>query len=194
MSNTIDEALPSPDGIVVETFEPAFVVLYESGEDTDVSTEPLLKSLSPEQILDQLGRWYFRAQLELASVKASHEPLIERLEGDIEYLEKRLAFVKLCIQKCAPPGSFLDAYCSDVLRVLYTPSEKVVIDDPTKVEDEYVEMVRVVKPAEVKKALQAGKPVSGAHLEQHRNLQVKPGGVKAMANAAKLAKQKAKEK
>jgi seryl-tRNA synthetase len=148
---------------------------YQEISDLDLdqdSLEAVLESLTDtvQEKADNIGKLI--TQLEAESVAYKHE--MDRLankkkqndtkiEGIKTYLDFNLKAMN--IQKLETP----------LFKFSYRKSESVVIDDLEAIADEYKRVKTVVDAdkTSIKSALKNGLQVTGAHIEEKQNLQIK---------------------
>lgn len=146
-----------------------------------------------DEILTELGTWYMNCKARAAAKKAELDPLIKEMQAEIKYFEQRLEFVKWAIQNVLRPGMTSD-FVNDKVSMFYQKSEKLIVNDPESVPIEYCKVVSTPQPAQIKQdMLDHGLHVEGCEIETKYNLQVKPGGERAIKNAAARRKRR-KEK
>lgn len=102
---------------------------------------------------------------EAEAIKAEEKRLSERRkskEGQVEGL-------KIYLSKHAQGYTHEDAYG----RLSWRKSERCVVDDQTKIPNDYIAMEPKIDVSKIKVAIKAGNTVPGAHVETINNPQIK---------------------
>lgn len=190
----IDEIFPEPSE---ETQEALNIAYAEFNENQVLSLETIerlskLESKAISETLTSYGLWYQNAEAKARAKRAELEPIIEKLKSEIQFLDDKVDFIKWRIRALLEP-SMTNSLTNQSVDMFYTKSETVEITNPESVPVEYCEVKTYPVKKLIKQALESGEDLDFAHIQTHYNLQVKPGGERAIANAQKRANERAKK-
>lgn len=159
-------------GAAYETLER--LMFTSADEETGEVNTDIVQALSAIQgeatdVAVGAGTVYREALAEIAKVKAEEE----RLYSMRKAMEAKTAALKRAIDGfCRKTGiERVDGIGAKISYKKNPPS--VVIDNEADIPEEYWRIKREVDKKAVKDALQAGKPIDGAHLEQMTSIQIK---------------------
>ena len=184
--STIDKILPVPSDEVQAAIAEIHQMVKDDPElDAKSTLEGAIRT-APHELLNNLGSWYLREKARYEGLKAELQPLIDSLKSDLKHQENKLDYIKWALLTNITPED--PAYVSDTVSLFYQTSEAVEIVDESAVPLEFCKYVSTPQKAEIKKALQDGEEIAGCVLKKNFNLQIKPGGVRAAANAKKRNK------
>lgn len=150
-------------------------LLFESADaETGEVDGEIVKALSAIQgeatdVAVGAGTLYREAIAEIAKYKAEEE----RLYAIRKAMESKTETLKRAIDGfCRRTG--IERVDGIGARISYKKNPpSVVIDNEADIPEEYWRIKREVDKKAVKEALQAGKPIEGAHLEQMTSIQIK---------------------
>ena len=151
---------------------------YEIAEN-ELQYPPLTSNQLP--ILANRLLWY---QAKARALEAEYRPIIEAMEADLAFLEKRIARLQSFIGLVFSPGRDSD-YVDDNISLFYKATESVQIENAERITIDFMRLKTEPDIKKIAEALKQGQEVSGAKLSEHYHLQIKPGGEKARANQKK---------
>lgn len=190
------EELLQPNQEMLELVEKEGPTLFELAQ--DAKTDSLFAKLrerriNADQFLDELGAWHQYLESEEQGLSAAYAPHIERMQGEIKACKAKREYIEKVVGLLVQAGPTAE-WCGEKARYFYSPSYSVDVLDPEKVPQE---LCRLYEPEPDKKKilplLKEGQQVEGCALKTSYNLQVKPGGKKAIKNATERQKRIAKE-
>ena len=137
----------------------------ETGEVVDAQKLDELQ-LEKSEKLESLALWYKDLVAEAAALKAEKEAFAAREKAAKNKAESLKAYLAYALQG----ESFKTVRCVMTFR----KSEKTVIDDIRQLPEEFIEYSEPkANLAEIKKAIKSGAQISGAHIEEAQNIQIK---------------------
>lgn len=155
-------------GIVGEGYE------HLANEDGSVNQEALNAEIEAlftckDDIIEDTARLVQNLEAEAQMLKTEEERLRDRrkkAEERVAFLEDRLTDV-LGASKWASQKSSL--------RITFRPSESLIVDDESKIDQKFIktEIVTKVDKVGAKKALKSGANLEGCHIEQRQNINIK---------------------
>lgn len=156
------------------TYQAAYdaAIDVETGEVTDDATlVAQLDAISDSLAIKVDAVCRMRAMAKGRAVAAKNEiQRLQRIAASAESTAERIeAYVERCLRTSGQPelrGALFSA------RIQKNPP-KVVIDDESAIPAEYTVVERTVRRDQIKKALQSGEDVPGAHLEQTESLRIR---------------------
>lgn len=190
----IDQIFPEPDKKLQELLTLAYTEHETEGE---VSSE-IIQQLSKLEKKELAGAvtayalWQQNAEAKLRAKKAELEPVIEQMENEIKYHANKVRFIEWRIMQLLTPSG-QSSLTNDKVDVFYSKSESLVIPNQESVPIEYCKVEYRPLTAEIKAAIKTGAPIDFAEIKTNWNLQIKPGGDKAIVNAQKRAKKREQE-
>lgn len=109
-------------------------------------------------------------EAEIAAYKAEEERLKEWRKAAEKKRDSFMQYIESCMDEVGK-SKIQDPRA----RLSFRKSEQCVIDDPEMLPRKYITVKTEEKPdkAAIKAAIKAGTPISGAHIETCRNLQIK---------------------
>lgn len=189
----IDEIFPEPTKEAQEALNIAYAEFNEN-QVLSLETIEMLSKLESNAISETLtsyGLWYQNAEAKARAKRAELEPIIEKMKSEIQFLDDKVDFIKWRIRALLEP-SLNNSLTNNSVDMFYTKSETLEITAPESVPVEYCEVKTFPVRKLIKQAIESGQDIDFAHVQTHYNLQVKPGGERAIANAQKRAKDRAK--
>jgi hypothetical protein len=190
--SVLDEILTRPDGELSALLENAKEEELAAGfvsDQTRALIEAHVKRRSRDETLTQLANWYQYTNAKLRGAKAEYEPLIKEMEAEIKFLKDRAVYIERLI-KCALPPSLEAEHINEQHALFYNESEETEITNAEEIPIELCEVKAVPSKTLIKAAIEAGQSVNGAQIKKNFNLQVKPGGMRALANAKSRRKRR----
>lgn len=190
----IDEIFPEPTKEAQEALNIAYAEFNEN-QVLSLETIEMLSKLESNAISETLtsyGLWYQNAEAKARAKRAELEPIIEKMKSEIQFLDDKVDFIKWRIRALLEP-SLNNSLTNNSVDMFYTKSETLEITAPESVPVEYCEVKTFPVKKLIKQAIESGEDIDFAHIQPHYNLQVKPGGERAIANAQKRANERAKK-
>lgn len=141
--------------------------VYADGETGEIFDEEAFKKLNLdlEEGLVELCKLYRNLNAEATAYKTEKA----RLDKNMKRAEKHAESVKRYIDHLC--GGKAGVYGS--LKVKYTKSSAVIVDDIAKVSSEYLKPVEPeVDKTAIKKAFKEGKELEGVHIEERSNCNI----------------------
>lgn len=190
----IDEIFPEPSE---ETQEALNIAYAEFNENNILSLETIerlskVECKSITETLTSYGIWYQNAEAKARAKRAELEPIIEKMKAEIQFHDDKVDFIKWRIRALLTPGPN-SSLTNQSVDMFYSKSETLEITAPEAVPVEYCEVTTYPVKKLIRQAIEAGEKVDFAHIQEHYNLQIKPGGERAIANAQKRANQRVKK-
>jgi hypothetical protein len=182
----IDKIYPEPNKELQELLTLAYAEHEEGGQVSSETYQKLTKLEAKElsEAATSYGLWHQNAEAKLRAKKAELEPIIQALKDEINYHEKRVQFIEWRIKMLLSPSA-KTALTNEKVDIFYTRSERLEIPNSESVPIEYCEIKYAPVTDRIKQDLKAGAKLDFASLKENWNLQIKPGGEKAIANAKK---------
>ncbi|NNE32099.1 MAG: hypothetical protein HKN40_07000 [Winogradskyella sp.] len=188
MTSSIDTVLPEAGSDLQTALHMVHEQIGEIGFTKGVQVDVLdqvtvaCKGKTKDELLTELGTWYLNTKAKSEGKKAELKPLIDEMQNELRYYEKRLDFIKWAITNLLEPSDESD-FVNDKVALFYQRSEKTVVTEPDAVPIEYCKVVSTPQLTVIKEALESGENVPGCEVETRYNLQVKLGGDRAIQNA-----------
>ena len=136
----------------------------ETGEILD---EAYLNDLqiAEEEKIENIALWIKNLKAEAEALKKEKQSFDERkkrAESKAESLQKYLS-------------NYLSGkkFNTSKVAISWRQSESVVIDDPSKVPQDFIEYEPKINKADIKDVIKSGVKVEGCHLEEKNNIQIK---------------------
>ncbi len=143
----------------------------EDGVVSDVDFDRL-ENLNEERKhkLESVALYYKEIQAEADAIAAEAKKMAERARSAKSRAESFKNYIALSMQKNGE-SEFSTARC----KLTFRKSKSVVIDDIERIPNKYIvtKTEYSANKAEIKKAIESGEPVSGVHIEEHNNIQIK---------------------
>ena len=95
---------------------------------------------------------------------------IKRLTGRKNTAKSTAEWLKKYMASCVPAGY---KYTSPTISIGWRNSKSVVIDNEAEIPEEFFKVEKSPKKTEIKKAIESGFNISGAHIEEKQNIQIK---------------------
>ena len=144
----------------------------------------------PEQIVTELANWYLYTESKLEGLRAEYAPAREMMERNEDDLDSRLKFIKSCIARVLPQR--VDSQVANQKAyVFYKHTSRIKVLDHEAVPLDCRRQVLIDEPDLFKiEALirSSDEPVLWARIEENYSPQIKPGGDRAIKNAANRLK------
>ena len=136
----------------------------ETGEIVDIELFEQLQ-LTKEEKLENMALWYKNLLSDAAQYKIEKDLFAEREKKAKNKAEKLKAYLDQYLNG--------DKFNTTKVKISYRKSEKIVIDDIDLIQEEYIKIIREADKTAIKEAITGGHEITGAHLEQSNNIQIK---------------------
>lgn len=128
-------------------------------------------------------------EAQLAALEAKYKPIIEEMQTDIRFVERKLDWHKRAINQILTPSENSE-FIGEVGSVFYAPVKKVEIVDDSAIPVDFCRVVTEPDLRAVKAALEQGAEVPGARMAVNYSLRIGAGGERGRANSRQRAKKK----
>lgn len=143
----------------------------ETGEIIDIDPAELEQlNEAREQKIENIALYIKNIDADVKAIKEEENNLKERRQA-LEKKAERLRNLLTMSMTNAGEIKFMTARCA----VSFRASKQVIITDLDLIDEAYIKKVVDVKPDKtaIKKAIEAGEDIEGAHLEEKQNIQIK---------------------
>ena len=126
---------------------------------------------------DAIGETLSKKIVSCGCAYKNHIAEADAIDAEIKKLtvRKKIAtntaeWLKKYMAACVPVGY---KHSAPQVLISWRNSSSVVIDDPDLIVDDYCKIERTPIKSELKKAIESGENIMGAHIEQKQNIQIK---------------------
>lgn len=161
--------------------------------DREEQAEALTQSASdfkPEfqaEMLEARIRKIKRLEADLAGLQAKYKPLIEEMQADMRFHERKIEWHQRAIALTLPPGPHSE-FIGEAGSVFYASSQKTKIVDEAAIPLEYCKVETSPQLSLIKDAIKGGAEIPGVVIETSYNLRIGAGGERGRANSRQRAK------
>jgi hypothetical protein len=145
------------------------------------------KGLSKAQAIASLGQRALYWDAKAEALKAFFKPYLDAYQEELDFCEARAERARAGVALMVPLGS---EHVDDSIAVTWRTSEKGEVLDPELIPIDFTRVKTEPALDLLKAAAKQGKETPGYRLTKNYHLQIKPGGLRAKANAKARAKNK----